>query len=341
MNEQLVLDLDGIEPIIEQNRIEEQFCSLSEKIEKAKQILKLAAEMSKTYYGEPLIITYSGGKDSQVLLDIAEKCLNNDEYELLYSHTTVDAPQTVILIRSEFKRLQEKGVKATIRYPKYKGKPITMWELIVEKQVPMVRRNRYCCEVLKESGTPNRMCATGVRADESKNREGRDVFSLKNGKSQNYNFYSFDHAEEVHRESQEIQDENWDCTLIKTMKEHGEVVVNPIYFFTEEDVWTYIRENNIKVNPLYAQGFKRIGCIGCCMASRKQMIKEFNMFPTYKQAYINAFDKMMKKRLENGKDDLTDKEGWHQWRTGQDVFNWWIREGMDNVYGQMNLFDEV
>lgn len=339
MNEQMVLDLDGIEPIIEQNRIEEQYCSLPEKIEKAKQILKLAAEMSKTYYGKPLIICHSGGKDSQVLLDIAEKCLENDEYELLYSHTTVDAPSTVKIIRSEFKRMEAKGVKTTIRYPMYKGRPITMWELIVEKQVPPVRMNRYCCQVLKESGTPNRMCATGVRSDESKNREGRDVFSLKNGNSQKFNFYSYEHAEEVHKESQEIQDENWDCTLIKSMKEHGEVVVNPIYWFTEREIWDYIKDNNIKVNILYSMGYKRCGCIGCPMASRKQMLKEFNDFPTYKKAYINAFDKMMKRRLENGKDDLSDKDGWHQWRTGEDVFNWWIREGLDNVYGQMNLFE--
>lgn len=339
MNEQLTLDLDGIEPIIEQNRIEEQYASLPEKIERAKQILVLAADMSKKYYGKPLVVTYSGGKDSDVMLDIALKCLKSDEFEVLNSHTTVDPPEVVYHTRSVFNSLKERGIKTTIHYPVDKnGNPTSMWKLIIDKQAVPTRFQRFCCETLKESSTPDRMCATGVRSDESKGRQGRDVFSLK-AKGGKFNFYSFDHAEEVHRESQEIQDDNWDCTLIRSMKEHGNVIVNPIYYFNEADIWEYIKQNDVNVCVLYSRGWKRVGCIACPLAGRKQMIKELNDYPTYKLAYINAFDKMLQRRRENGKDDVSEKSEWHQWRTGQDVFNWWIREGMDNCYGQINLFE--
>jgi len=80
--------------------------TLAEKIDKAKKVLILAADMSKTYYGEPLIITYSGGKDSDVLLYLAENSLNVGDFEVLNSHTTVDAPETVYHIREVFKRLE-------------------------------------------------------------------------------------------------------------------------------------------------------------------------------------------------------------------------------------------
>lgn len=73
-----------------------------DKIEKTKESLKLAVEMSKEFYNKPLIITYSGGKDSDVLLDIARKCLKPDEFEVLNSHTSVDAPETVYHIRKVF-----------------------------------------------------------------------------------------------------------------------------------------------------------------------------------------------------------------------------------------------
>ena len=79
---------------------------LDELIERSKKILTLAADMSKTYYGKPLIITYSGGKDSDVLLHLAESCLKPDEFEVLNSHTTVDAPETVYHIRETFERLR-------------------------------------------------------------------------------------------------------------------------------------------------------------------------------------------------------------------------------------------
>lgn len=70
-----------------------------DKIEKSKKTLRLAAEMSQAYYGKPLIVTYSGGKDSDVLLHLSKSCLKPTEFEVLNSHTSVDAPETVYHIR--------------------------------------------------------------------------------------------------------------------------------------------------------------------------------------------------------------------------------------------------
>ena len=152
--------------------------------------LKLAAEMSRIYYKAPLIITYSGGKDSQVLLHLAEKCLSKDEFEVMNSHTTVDAPETVYFIRKEFKRLEEKGIHTFIDYHKDEnGNVTTMWNMIPKKYMPPTRIVRYCCSVLKESGTPNRICALGVRSAESKNRQGREVFGIRGGTTGKLHFF--------------------------------------------------------------------------------------------------------------------------------------------------------
>lgn len=77
-----------------------------DKIESSKKALRLAAEMSLTYYGKPLVVCFSGGKDSSVLLHLSENCLKPNEYKVLYSHTSVDAPQTVHFIREQFERLR-------------------------------------------------------------------------------------------------------------------------------------------------------------------------------------------------------------------------------------------
>lgn len=167
-----------------------EYRTLHEKVEESKKILKLAAEMSRIYYKSPLVIAYSGGKDSQVLLDLAEKCLSNEEFEVLNGHTTVDCPETVYFIRKEFKRLEEKGIKTTIDYHKDEnGNPITMWNLIPQKYMPPTRVIRYCCQVLKESGTPNRICALGVRAAESSKRQGRDIFGIRGGTTGKLHFF--------------------------------------------------------------------------------------------------------------------------------------------------------
>lgn len=135
----------------------------------------------------------------------------------------------------------------------------------------------------------------------------------------------------MHQESQEIQDDAWDCTLIKNMKEHKDTIVNPIYEWSDSDIWEYIRKNNMKVNPLYEMGYTRVGCIGCPLAPYHQRKKEFNDFPKYKQLYINAFDKAIKNRRKRGLKEI--------WKNGQEMYDWWLEEKKYNVKGQMNLFD--
>ena len=192
---QLTLDIDGIATTILTDRQTDRQTdrpplSLPEKIEKAKKALRLAADMSKTYYKAPLIIAYSGGKDSDVLLHLAESVLSCSEFEVINGHTTVDAPETVYHIRNTFKRLNGKGIKTTIDYHKKPdGTNETMWTLITKKTMPPTRIVRYCCQVLKETTTPHRLCALGVRAAESSKRQGRDTFGTRGGTYKDATFF--------------------------------------------------------------------------------------------------------------------------------------------------------
>ncbi len=116
------------------------------------------------------------------------------------------------------------------------------------------------------------------------------------------------------------------------MKENKDTIINPIYYWTTKDIWEYIKQEGIAVNPLYKKGYERVGCIGCPLANYRQRMKEFHDFPEYKKLYIQAFEKMIEARKA--------KEKKCEWETGEDVFNWWIEEYKHNVKGQYNLFDE-
>ena len=71
--------------------------------------LQDAARLSEHRYKKPLMVTYSGGKDSQVLVALAERAGIN--FEVVNSHTTADAPETVYFIREQFKAMEERGIK--------------------------------------------------------------------------------------------------------------------------------------------------------------------------------------------------------------------------------------
>lgn len=141
---------------------------------KAIERIKTASEMSLKFYEKPLVCTYSGGKDSDVLLELFKR--SEIPFELHHSHTTADAPQTVWHVREVFKKAEEGGIKAQIQIPTFKGERISMWSLIPMKVTPPTRIARYCCQVLKETGCKNRMIATGVRWDESLKRSKREAY---------------------------------------------------------------------------------------------------------------------------------------------------------------------
>ncbi len=43
----------------------------------------------------------------------------------------------------------------------------------------------------------------------------------------------------------------------------GKKKINPLADWTEEEVWEYIKENKIEINPLFYEGYSSIGC-ACC-----------------------------------------------------------------------------
>lgn len=55
--------------------------------------LRVASEMSMRLYKQPLLLTYSGGKDSEVVLKLAQNA--GIPYEVLNSHTTADTQSLV------------------------------------------------------------------------------------------------------------------------------------------------------------------------------------------------------------------------------------------------------
>lgn len=315
-----------------------------DKVEKSKEILRLAADMSEHYYHEPLVICYSGGKDSDVILRLAMETLNPSQYEVLHSVTTVDSPITNRYVNQIYKELKEKGIKAEKNIPVGNdGNPTNMWKLIVQRQMPPTRLARYCCQVLKEVSTPNRIAVLGVRSDESSMRKGRDVFGIRGETKKDYVHFSVDHTEEVFGEALERENEPngeaWDCTLIKNMKNKKDAIVNLIYDWTDADVWTYLRNNRYPYNPMYDMGYHRVGCVGCPMATYKQKKKEFADFPGIKELYIKAFDEMLKVRIESGKTN-TDKYG-NNWKDGKEVYEWWIQEYKYVPKGQMSITDFI
>jgi phosphoadenosine phosphosulfate reductase len=58
-----------------------------------------------------------------------------------------------------------------------------------------------------------------------------------------------------------------DARKIEVDKDHGNIVkINPLADWSYDDVWDYIRENNVPYNRLHKKGYPSIGCAPCTRA---------------------------------------------------------------------------
>lgn len=284
--------------------------SISTKLDQAIARLKMF-EPPEGYY-----VAFSGGKDSQCIYHLCQQA--GVKFDAHYSCTSVDPPELVQFIRQNYPDVE-------FEYPRdANGKRITMWNLIPRKKIPPTRLVRYCCQELKESGGKDRVTVTGVRWAESiRRRRSRGVVDIQ-GKQTD----SIKAAEKLGVEYKGIARDiivlNLDNDPARQLVEHcyrnRKVIVNPIVDWEEADVWEYLNDE-VKVPHccLYDQGMHRIGCIGCPMQNKKKRMEELRRWPTYKQAYLSAFRRMLVQRQKKGLQ--TD-----QWESPEDVMSWWLRD---------------
>ncbi len=227
-------------------------------------------------------LAFSGGKDSCVIKALCD--MAGVKYDAHYRVTSVDPPELVQFIK-------EKHPDVSMDFPRYKdGSVITMWNLIPKKTMPPTRMVRYCCQYLKEDGGAGRDKITGVRWDES-NRRKKNRAGLEVGTSNRKGWQG---------DRNKLDPDNMDEDMVRYCMQSKGFILNPIIDWTTDEVWEFIHRYNIPYCELYDQGFKRLGCVGCPMATPKEKAREFKRYPKFKEAYIRAFDRMIQHQIEGG-----------------------------------------
>lgn len=305
---------------------------LGQKVKAAKERLKAFEPRS----GEGYYLAFSGGKDSVVV-----KALMDDagvKYDAHYRVTSVDPPELVAFIRDQHPDVHRDVPRYSMdeRDKKLAGKPITMWNLIPKKLMPPTRIVRYCCEKLKEDSGDGRLTVTGVRWAESANRKNNQGMVVIQGDFRDdsldgqLSFFEPIEGREVNERHGSLfltNDNAENRRLVEHCFRRHKTTVNPIIDWTDEDVWDFIRAENIPYCGLYDEGFKRLGCIGCPMAQQSGREIEFARWPKYKENYLRAFARMLEARKAKGKADLK-ALGTNEAATPEIVYQWWMEYGV-------------
>lgn len=188
-------------------------------------------------FGDKVAIAFSGGKDSEIVLWL---CLQvNPNVPVVFCNTGVEYPETVRFVA----QLEDEwGLNIIVTHPIK-----TFWDCVKQYGFPSPRDKRRCCYWLKEKPMYQQVKSnaylgtfTGITASESWKR--------------------MHHAR---REGICFHYKHWNICKI-----------HPILWWKQSEVWDFMNQERLPINPIYGLGENRTGCMPCTAHKRWEEIMQ-------------------------------------------------------------------
>lgn len=276
--------------------------SLRKKIEYSIDLLKKAEKMALRLDPENgFWLAFSGGKDSQALYHIAK--LAGVKFKAHMNLTSVDPPEVIRFVKQHYPDVE-------LIKPK-----MSIYEMAKRKHILPTMRFRWCCAEYKEISGVGKVTLIGIRRQESTRRSKRNEVELGNHKfSGNFDQWS------EHKEK-----------MVTCVGGNDKILVSPIIYWTERDVWEFLNGNGIPHCNLYDEGYTRIGCILCPMSNYKSKIRDMKRYPHAKRNWLKTIQWL----IDNGY-SFTDNPN------AEFGFNWWISgKSFDEFYADEVLQKKI
>lgn len=242
---------------------------LQDKIEHSLHVIKHAEKLAlKMQPNIGFHVGFSGGKDSQVLLELVK--MAKVQYTAIYNVTTNDYAENIRFIRRYYPEV----------YFDVPNK--SYFQLISEKGLPTTF-NRWCCALFKENKGVGFVVLTGVRREESVKRSKYNEVAKFSRKKEDRHQIDLDKMEE---------------NEFRCVNGKDKFMVYPILEWTEKDVWEFIKLRGLPVNPCYKiKG--RVGCVYCPFARPADIKRYCIEHPKQTAAFINAIQRYREKKADN------------------------------------------
>lgn len=229
--------------------------------------------------------TFSGGKDSQCIYHLVK--MAGVKAKTHMNLTSVDPPEVIRFVKRNYPDVE-------LIKPK-----MSIYDMAKKKHLVPTRRFRWCCAEYKEMSGAGKVTIIGIRKEESARRAKRGEISTNiKGKRTDETFDQWSEHEEK---------------MVTCVGGKDKILVSPIIYWTEYDVWEFLNSNGIPHCELYDQGYTRIGCICCPMSQTRQKWKEIERWPHVKRNWIKTIQWL----IDNGYIK-------YNFRDAETGFRWWM-----------------
>lgn len=257
--------------------------TLQDKIQESIAFLQKAEKLALKLNPEGgFYVGFSGGKDSQVVLELCK--LAGVKHTVYHNVTTNDNATTIRFIHQKYPEAQFVVPKES-------------YFRMIERYGLPTRLRRWCCQRFKERIGVGNVVVTGVRAEESRKRaEYAEITKYARNKSD---------RKEV--DLDKMRDNEFQC-----VGGRDKFLIYPILRWTAEDVWEFIKDRGLPINPCYDK-YKRVGCVFCPFSPARDIRDYIKEHPKQYQALLHSIEKYLERSV-NG----------YQFESAEDAFEWWI-----------------
>ena len=231
---------------------------------------------------EMFIASYSGGKDSQVVLDLVARVVPSEDFKVFYSDTGYELPSSLLLYK-EVEEFYTKEYPSLKFYTSKNHQPVLYyWD---EMEAPS-NKIRWCCKVMKT--------APLYRLIKEINGTGKQPYVLA---------FEGVRSEESERRSQYAK-------IGKDVKHNNVLNVRPIFEWNSTEVWLYILLHNLPYNEAYRRGLSRVGCVICPMSSELGDSLDYRLYKDTAQPFVDKLREMTIKYGIHNVDEYLKERKW-------------------------------
>lgn len=210
----------------------------------------------------PVSVSFSGGKDSLAALDLTRAALKQRDFKAFFLNTGIEFPETVEFARNfcRNEKIQFEEINAGSAF----------WDN-VEKFGPPAKDFRWCCKVCKLAS------ASELETNEQESEQRKEIQSEQKREKQNEKKNTKKIAYLT------IDGKRRHESFLRARiaaSETNPFVPNQLNIFPIRDwrafeVWLYIYWRKLTCNPLYEEGFERVGCWLCpsALAAEYEQVK--------------------------------------------------------------------
>lgn len=184
------------------------------------------------------IASFSGGKDSQVVLDLCTRALPPDAFQVIYADTGYELPSSLSLYEQVQEYYHKKFPSLKFSLAKNHESVLNYWDKIGTPS----DKHRWCCAVMKTGPLYRMLKVSGT------NKQAK-VLAFEGVRTE----------ESVKRSSYE--------RIGKGVKHNFVTNARPILKWNTTEIFLYIFRYGLHVNEAYRLGKPRVGCIFCPFSS--------------------------------------------------------------------------